>query len=133
MEFSAVVLSSSSIKQKTRPPVATEEVANIWVVVVVLSERRQGNCGGEGGIRCWPGGGGDFQLVFTGASLDLEQSSDSAVTTSWCNPFQSGMVLFVLCPAGWDVIADLTCYCSLYSQLCSYQAVCPKMTTPSEK
>ena len=43
MEFSAVVLSSSSIKQKTRPPVATEEVANIWVVVVVLSERRQGN------------------------------------------------------------------------------------------
>ena len=47
----------------------------IWVIVVVLTERRQRNGGwggGEGGWvggwECWGWGRGDFQLVFTGAS-----------------------------------------------------------------
>ena len=54
---------------------------------MVLSERRQRNGGGRGG-------GEDFQLCLQDKlSLDLKQSSDSAVTTSWGSSFQSGMVL----------------------------------------
>ena len=37
-------------------------------------------------------------------SLDLKQSSDSAVTTSWYGPGEERH-LSVLCPAGWDVVA----------------------------
>ena len=41
------------------------------------------------------GGGGELLVgVYRSElSLDLKQSSDSAVTTSWGRPFQSGMVL----------------------------------------
>ena len=61
--------------------------------------------GGVGGVRigqgmgCWVwvwggGGGGDFSCVYRNKfSLDLKQSGDSAVTTSWGSPFQSGMGL----------------------------------------
>ena len=45
---------------------------------------------GKGG----DGGGGAFSCVYRNElSLDLKQSGDSAVTTSWGSPFQSGMVL----------------------------------------
>ena len=48
--------------------------------------RRQRNGGG--------GGGGTFSCFYRKKlSLDLKKSSDSAVTTSWGSPFQSGMVL----------------------------------------
>ena len=43
----------------------------------------------------WGGGGGRLSVgVYRSElSLDLKESSDSAVTTSWGSPFQSGMVL----------------------------------------
>ena len=83
---------------------------------MVLSERRQrnevgGGGGGDGGggvglgMRCWGWGWGTFSCVYRNElNLDLKQSSDSAVTTSWCSPFQSGMVL------GKD---DICLYCVL--------------------
>ena len=54
------------------------------MIVVILSERRQGNCGeGDGAV-------GVYRSEL---SLDLKPSSDLAVTTSWGSPLQSGMVL----------------------------------------
>ena len=49
----------------------------------------------ELGMGCWGGGGGGtFTCVYRNElSLDLKQSSDSAVTTSWGRLFQSGTVL----------------------------------------
>ena len=55
-----------------------------------------GGRGGDFGGRGMAGGGGGGLLVGvyrSELSLDLKQSSDSAVTTSWGSPFQSGMVL----------------------------------------
>ena len=49
-------------------------------------------CGGGGGGM--GGGGGAFSCVYRNdLSLDLKQTSDSAVTTSWGRLYQSGMVL----------------------------------------
>ena len=50
-----------------------------------ISDRRQGNGGGGGGL--------SVGVYRSELSLDLKQSSDSAVTTSCGSPFQSGMVL----------------------------------------
>ena len=78
----------------------------------IFSERGQRNGGGGegvwgadsagygmgGGVRIgqgmgWGGGGGVSCLQERVLSLDLKQSSDSAVTTFWGRLFQSGMVL----------------------------------------
>ena len=75
---------------------------------MVLSERRQRNWGrgGGGGVRgggrigqgmgCWGvlgvGEGGTYSCVCRNKlSVDLKQSSDSAVTASWGGLFQSGI------------------------------------------
>ena len=55
-----------------------------------------GGLAGEGmlGAGEWRGGGGPSVGVYRSElSLDLKQSSDLAVTTSWGSRFQSGMVL----------------------------------------
>ena len=50
--------------------------------------------GGEGAGGGMLGGvGGGVGVYRSELSLDLKQSSDLAVTTSWGSPFQSGMVL----------------------------------------
>ena len=97
---------------------------------MVLGERRQRNpgCGGGAaagagmlGTGTGGGGGGGRGRLSVGVyrselSLDLKQSSDSAVTTAWGCPFQSGMVLgkndiclYILCPARWDAVAAGGC------------------------
>ena len=50
------------------------------------------------GVGCWGLGEGEGEGLPVGVyrsemSLNLKQSSDSAVTTSWGSPFQSGMDL----------------------------------------
>ena len=53
-----------------------------------------GGDGAEDGTLGGGGGGGLSAGVYRSElSLDLKQSSDSAVTTSWGRLFQSGMVL----------------------------------------
>ena len=70
-------------------------------------------------------------------SLDLKQSSDSAVATSWGNPFQSGMVLgkndiclyiYILCPAGWDAVAAGVVTSGAQSAACRRSDQCPAFT-----
>ena len=52
-----------------------------------ISERRQRNKGGGGG------GGLSVGVYRSELSLDLKQSTDSTITTSWGSPFQSDMIL----------------------------------------
>ena len=79
-----------SLKDFVDDSVTTEEVAKIWVIVVVLSEHRQRN---GRGCRGWWRVGLSTGVYRSDLSLDLKQFSNSAVTISWGSPFQSGMIL----------------------------------------
>ena len=97
--------------------------------------------GGGGGAR---GGGGGQRGLSIGVyrselSLDLKQSIDSAVTTAWGCPFQSGMVLwkndiclYILCPAGWDAVAAGAVLSGAQSAACHRSDQCLAFTRKLE-
>ena len=132
---------------------AAEEVAKIWVNAVVLGERRQRNegCGGgaaagAGMLGTGRGGGGgsgrgglSIGVYRSELSLGLKHSSDSAVTTAWGCPFQSGMVLwkndiclYILCPAGWDAVAAGVVLSGAQSAACHRSDQCLAFTRKLE-
>ena len=99
--------------------VATEEVVKIWVIVVVLSVGKGVGVGGGGMLGV--GGEPSVGVYRSKLTLDLKQSSDLAVTTSWGSPVQSGMDLgkndiciIVSCRMG---CRSCRC-CSFWSSIC---------------